>query len=72
MVDNYKLDEVLDRIKEIIGIEKFDNTKILVDKDDKLPDDVTKNMLKYLMTFIITDDGKFYPQLFLEESLFLK
>ena len=72
MVDNYKLDEVLDRIKEIIGIEKFDNTKILVDKDDKLPDDVTKNMLKYLMTFIITDDDKFYPQLFLEESLFLK
>ena len=72
MVDNYKLDEVLDRIKEIIGIEKFDNTKILVDKDDKLPDDVTKNMLKYLMTFIIKDDGKFYPQLFLEESLFLK
>ena len=50
MVDNYKLDEVLDRIKEIIGIEKFDNTKILVDKDDKLPDDVTKNMLKYLVT----------------------
>ena len=50
MVDNYKLDEVLDRIKEIIGIEKFDDTKILVDKDDKLPDDVTKNMLKYLVT----------------------
>ena len=72
MVDNYKLDEVLDRIKEIIGIEKFDNTKILVDKDDKLPDDVTKNMLKYLVTFIIKDDGKFYPQLFLEEALFLK
>ena len=59
MVDNYKLDEILDRIKEIIGIEKFDDTKILVDKDDKLPDDVTKNMLKYLVTCIIKDDGKF-------------
>ena len=72
MVDNYKLDEVLNRIKKMIGIEKFDDTKILVDKDDKLPDDVTKNMLKYLVTFIIKDDGKFYPQLFLEEALFLK
>ena len=28
MVDDYMLDKALDRIKEIIGIEKFDDTKI--------------------------------------------
>ena len=27
-------DKVLDNIKEIIGIEKFDNTKILINMDD--------------------------------------
>lgn len=29
------LDGVLDKIKMIVGIEKFDNTKVLVDTDDK-------------------------------------
>ena len=28
MVDDYMLDTVLDRIKEIINIEEFDNTKV--------------------------------------------
>ena len=41
MVDNYILDKVLDKSKEIIGIEKFDVSKILIDKYDKLPDDIT-------------------------------
>ena len=40
MVYNYMLDKVLDRIHEIIGIKKFDNTNILTDTDDKLPDDI--------------------------------
>ena len=35
------LDNVLDKIKEIIGIEKFDDTKILIDTDGKLPSDIT-------------------------------
>ena len=30
MVDDYMLDKVLDKIKKIIGIEKFDNAKILI------------------------------------------
>ena len=34
MVDDYIVDKVLDKIKEIIGIEKFDDTRILIDKDD--------------------------------------
>ena len=40
MVDDYILDKVLDKIKEIIGIEDFGDTKILVDRDNKLSDDI--------------------------------
>ena len=71
MVDDYMLvkTEVLDRIKKIIGIEEFDSTKILVDTNDKLPDDIT---LRNNVICVIKDDCKFYPQLFLEEALFLK
>ena len=29
MIDDFVLDKVLDKIKEIIGIEKFEDTKIL-------------------------------------------
>ena len=35
MVHDYMLDKVSDKIKEIIAIEKFDDTKILIDADDK-------------------------------------
>ena len=72
MIDDCKPDQVLDKIKEIIGIEKFDDTKILIDTDDKLPDDITLKNFVTLMTCIIRGDGKFYPQLCLEEALFLK
>ena len=41
MVDNYMTDKLLDRIKKIIGIVEFDNTKIFIDTDDKLPENVT-------------------------------
>ena len=44
MVDDYMLDKVLNKIKEIIGIKNFDDTKILMDADDKLPDDITLKM----------------------------
>ena len=40
MVDDYMLDTVLDNIEEIIGIEKFDDTKILTEAADKLPNDI--------------------------------
>ena len=46
MVDDYIIDKVLDKIKEIIRIEKFDDTKILIDTDDKLPDDITLNLIR--------------------------
>ena len=39
IVDNYMLNKVLGNMKEIIAIEKFDDTKVLIDADNKLPDD---------------------------------
>ena len=50
-------------IKEILGIEKFDNNNILIDADDKLPDDTFKNVV-ILMACIIKDQNKFYPNYF--------
>ena len=50
MVDDYMLDELLDKIKEIICIEKLDNIKILIDRDDKLPDHITLKNVVILMT----------------------
>ena len=32
---------MLDKIKAMIGFEKFDDAKILIDTDDKLPNDIT-------------------------------
>ena len=57
------LHKVLDKIKEIIDIEKLDDTKILINTNDKFSDDITfscgiKDMCYYM--FYI----KFYLQLF--------
>ena len=41
MVDDNNLDKVLDNMQKIIGIEKLDDTNILIETDDKLPDDIT-------------------------------
>ena len=61
MVDDYVLNKVLDKIREKISIEH----KILIDTDDKLPEDNTsKNVI--LMTYVIKGNDKFYPQIFLE------
>ena len=51
MTYDYALDKVLSKSKEIItGIEKFDNTTILIDTDDKLPNDITfKNTVILIM-----------------------
>ena len=52
------LDKVLDKIKEIIGIEKFDDTKILI---DKLPNKITLKNVVILIACVIKDDSKLYP-----------
>ena len=62
MADEYVLDKVLDNIKEIIGIEKFDDTKILMNTEDKLTNDI-KNVV-ILVTCVIKGDDKFHLQLF--------
>ena len=48
----------------IIGIEKFDKTKILIDTDDKLVDEVSLEII--LILWVIKDGDKFYLQIFLE------
>ena len=53
-----------------IGIEKLDDTKILIDTDDKLSDDITLKNDVILMACVVKDGDKFYQQLFLEEALY--
>ena len=59
------LNKTLDETEKIIGIRKFDDTKILIDMDDKLPDDITFKNVVISIICVIKDDGKFYPQIFL-------
>ena len=69
MVDDYMLDKVINKIKEIIGIKKFDRTKILVETENKLPDDITLKNVVILITCVIKDGDNFNLQLYLEEAL---
>ena len=70
MVNDYMLDKVLDKIKKIINIIKFNDTKILIDTDDKLQGYIALKNVVILITCIIKDDDKFYPQIFLEKTLY--
>ena len=72
MFNDYILDKVLGKTEEMIGTEKFDNTNIFIDADDKLWNDIILKDIVILITCVITDDNKFYLQLFLEEALFVK
>ena len=54
----------------LIDIEKFDNTEIFIDTDDKLSEDTTLKNVVILMTCVIKDNGEIYSQLFLGEALF--
>ena len=60
--------KILDKIKETIGTVKFDDTDILNDTVDKLPDYITFKNVLILITCINKDDEKFYPQIPLEEA----
>ena len=53
-------------MEKIVGIEKFDDTKILIDIDNKFPDDITLKNVVVLMTRVIKEGNRFYPQIFLE------
>ena len=58
VVDDYMLDKILDTIKTIISIEKSYDTKILINTDDKLPDNFASKIAAMLMTCVIKDDDK--------------
>ena len=64
MVDDYMLDKVLDKIKKIIGIEKFGDTEIFIGTDDTLPDDITVKNLVILIAWVIKDDDRSYQRYF--------
>ena len=70
MIDDNILDQVLDKIKEIVGFEKFDDNKKWIETDEDIrPDYITlKNVA--LITCIIQDGDKSYPQLVLQEALY--
>ena len=70
IVNDYIPDKVSDKIKETILIVKFNDTKILIDKDDKLSDYITSKNVVILITCVIRDDAKFYLRIFLEEALY--
>ena len=72
MFNDYILDKVLGKTEEMIGTEKFDNTNVFIDADDKLWNDIILKYILILITCVITDDNKFYLQLLLEEALFVK
>ena len=60
----YKLKNILIDKKndeDIVGVEKFDNTKILIGTEDELPDNITFKNVVILMTCVIKDGNKFYP-----------
>ena len=62
----------LHKIKKLIDVEKFDNTNILTDTPDKLPDDISLEDVVILIMCIIKDDIKYYSQIFLEKGLYDK
>ena len=70
LIDGYVLDKVLLKIKEIVGTEKFYDTIILIDTDDKPPHDVTLKNVVILITYVIKDGEKLYQQLFLAEEFY--
>ena len=53
----------------IIGIEKFDDTKILIETFDKFSDDISSKYFVVLIVYVIIDDNKFCRPIFLEETL---
>ena len=63
MADDYILHKVLDKIKRK-DFEKLDDTKILIDTDDKLLSDITLEDVLILMTCIIKDGDNFINNYF--------
>ena len=72
MVDDFMVNKELGKIKEIISIEKFDDTMILINTDDKLSHDITLKRYVKLITCAIKNGNIFYPELFSDHTLYNK
>ena len=62
-------DKVLDQAKMKIDIEKFDDTKILIETFHKFSDDISSKDFVVLIACVIINGNKFDPPIFLEETL---
>ena len=71
MLNNNILNKALHKIKMMIDIKRFDDTKILIHIDDKVADKVTLKKFVISIACIIKDDDEdeFCPKMFLEEAL---
>ena len=61
---DHMLDKVFDKIEELVGIEIFDDTKVLIGINDELPDDITLKDVVILMTCFIKYGDKFIQNYF--------
>lgn len=57
------MNEILRKIKKVIGIKGFDHTKLLIDTNDELSYDITLKEVVVLITFVIKSDGKNYSKI---------
>ena len=69
MVYNYMLGKLLDQIREKIGLDKFGDFKILMERDDILPDNIILKNVFALITQVISNDDHSFSQINLEQSL---
>ena len=60
MFDDHMVTEILNKIKNIRGIEKSNNTKILIDADDRLRDDIPFKKFVMLNKYIKINGSVFY------------
>lgn len=64
MVDEYMLDKLQDKIKETLCIKIFDDAKILIEIDDKLPDELTlKSDMILIMWFFKDFDSQLFKKI---------
>lgn len=61
-------DSVSNKIEKVVGTE-FGKNKILIDTDDKFPNDIFLKEVFIILTCIIKDDCNYYPQMLLEQTL---
>ena len=71
-VDDYMLNKASYKIKNLLGIWKFDDAEVLIDMDYKLLNYIFLKNIATSLTCLIEDDGKFYSRIFLQEAFFVK